>query len=128
MYDVIVVGGGPAGSVAAKKCAEHGLKTLLLEKRKLPRDKVCTGMVMGPLAKNIIKQEFGAIPEQVLVPPRYLAGYIVYAPGAESQRIDYETPIAWRKDLDYWMNLKAKRGRRRDPRWRSGHRCGATGQ
>lgn len=32
MYDVIVVGAGPAGNTAAKKCAEQGLKTLILEK------------------------------------------------------------------------------------------------
>lgn len=44
MWDVVVVGGGPAGSAAAKACAEHGLKTLLLEKFKL-RHKVCTGAV-----------------------------------------------------------------------------------
>ncbi len=32
-YDVIVVGAGPAGSVAARRAAEGGLKTLLIEKR-----------------------------------------------------------------------------------------------
>ncbi|MDD2777624.1 MAG: NAD(P)/FAD-dependent oxidoreductase [Methanocellales archaeon] len=32
-YDVIVVGAGPAGSMAAKTAAEHDLETLLLEKR-----------------------------------------------------------------------------------------------
>jgi flavin-dependent dehydrogenase len=35
-YDVIVVGGGIAGSVAARFSAEHGFKTLLLEKYKTP--------------------------------------------------------------------------------------------
>ncbi|MEM2924940.1 MAG: NAD(P)/FAD-dependent oxidoreductase [Methanocellales archaeon] len=33
MYDVIVVGAGPAGSIAAKTAAELGLKVLLIEKR-----------------------------------------------------------------------------------------------
>lgn len=32
-YDVVVVGGGPGGSVTARDCARKGLKVLLLEKR-----------------------------------------------------------------------------------------------
>jgi digeranylgeranylglycerophospholipid reductase len=32
-YDVIVVGAGPAGSIAARTVAEHGLDVLLIEKR-----------------------------------------------------------------------------------------------
>lgn len=43
MYDVIVVGAGPAGSTAARYAAKAGLNTLLLEKEKLPRIKVCGG-------------------------------------------------------------------------------------
>ncbi len=33
VYDAVVVGAGPAGSVAARKLAERGLNTLLIEKR-----------------------------------------------------------------------------------------------
>ena len=40
-YDVIVVGGGPAGAACATVCASAGLKTLVLEKALFPRDKVC---------------------------------------------------------------------------------------
>ena len=40
-HDVIVCGAGPAGSACAAFCASAGLKTLLLEKAKFPRDKVC---------------------------------------------------------------------------------------
>ena len=32
-YDVIIVGAGPGGAMTARKCAEGGLDTLLLEKR-----------------------------------------------------------------------------------------------
>ena len=42
-YDVIVVGGGPGGSTAARYCAKAGLKTLLIEKEKSPRYKPCGG-------------------------------------------------------------------------------------
>ncbi|UCE11022.1 MAG: FAD-dependent oxidoreductase, partial [Candidatus Thorarchaeota archaeon] len=33
-YDVAVVGAGPAGCTAARVCAESGMKTLLLDRRK----------------------------------------------------------------------------------------------
>jgi geranylgeranyl reductase family protein len=42
-YDVIVVGGGPGGSTAARFCAKAGLKILLIEKERLPRYKPCGG-------------------------------------------------------------------------------------
>src|SRR5688572_16223375 len=36
-WDVLVIGGGPAGSTAAALLAEKGRKVLLLEKEKFPR-------------------------------------------------------------------------------------------
>jgi geranylgeranyl reductase family protein len=41
MFDVAIVGGGPAGSSCAAFCARAGLRTLLLEREKFPREKVC---------------------------------------------------------------------------------------
>jgi len=40
-YEVIVVGGGPAGGTAAYELARRGLDVLLLEKEPLPRYKTC---------------------------------------------------------------------------------------
>ncbi|MCK5238821.1 MAG: NAD(P)/FAD-dependent oxidoreductase [Candidatus Thorarchaeota archaeon] len=45
-YDVIVVGAGPAGTIAAYETASAGHRTLLLEKFSIPRDKSCGGAVM----------------------------------------------------------------------------------
>ena len=42
-YDVVVVGAGPGGATAARFCAQAGLKTLLVEKERLPRYKPCGG-------------------------------------------------------------------------------------
>jgi len=42
-YDVIVVGGGPAGAVAARDCARAGLETIILEQEYYPRPKTCAG-------------------------------------------------------------------------------------
>ena len=43
IFDVIVVGGGPAGATAAKILGEAGVSTLLLDKSSFPRDKPCGG-------------------------------------------------------------------------------------
>lgn len=39
MADVIIIGGGPAGSCAAIVCARHGLRVTLLERERFPRDR-----------------------------------------------------------------------------------------
>ncbi len=44
-YDVLVCGAGPAGACAGYETAAAGLKTLILERRLLPRYKTCGGGV-----------------------------------------------------------------------------------
>lgn len=36
-YDVIIAGGGPAGSITAAQLADHGIRTLVVEKEEFPR-------------------------------------------------------------------------------------------
>jgi flavin-dependent dehydrogenase len=40
-YDLMVVGGGPAGCAAAISAARHGARVLVLERGRFPRHKVC---------------------------------------------------------------------------------------
>lgn len=40
-YDVIIAGGGPAGSSAAIHLAQHDARVLLVEQKKFPRPKLC---------------------------------------------------------------------------------------
>lgn len=43
VWDAIVIGAGPAGAVAALQFAKSGLRTLLVDAKQFPRDKVCGG-------------------------------------------------------------------------------------
>jgi flavin-dependent dehydrogenase len=108
-FDVIVVGAGPGGSIAAKKCAQSGLNTLLLDKRRLPREKVCSGMIMGTWAHEVIDEEFGGIPQDVLADPCLLSGQMIHLPGEEPHIVAWRTELTWRKVLDEWMNQQAKK-------------------
>ena len=41
VYDVVIVGGGPAGSTAALYANRLGLNTIIVDKSIWPRDKIC---------------------------------------------------------------------------------------
>ena len=61
-YDVIVGGAGPSGATAARGCARAGLKTLLIDKEKLPRHKACGGGVNAKAERLLDFQ----IPEEIV--------------------------------------------------------------
>ncbi|NUS16569.1 MAG: geranylgeranyl reductase family protein [Streptomyces sp.] len=48
VWDVVVIGAGPAGASAAHAAAVSGRRVLLLEKAELPRYKTCGGGIIGP--------------------------------------------------------------------------------
>jgi geranylgeranyl reductase family protein len=43
--DVLIVGGGPAGSSCAKRLAAAGKDVIVLDKSRFPRDKICAGWI-----------------------------------------------------------------------------------
>lgn len=47
VYDVVIVGAGPAGTCAAMELAKHDFKVALLDKSTFPRDKICGDFVAG---------------------------------------------------------------------------------
>jgi flavin-dependent dehydrogenase len=73
-YDLIVVGGGPAGSACAITAARLGAKVLLLEKDRFPRQKVCgefvspesLGLLHGLLSNGLVKHDWFSSAPQVI--------------------------------------------------------------
>src|ERR1700730_14623404 len=55
MFDVAIVGSGPAGASCAAFCANAGLRTLLLEREIFPREKVC-GDCLNPACWPILRR------------------------------------------------------------------------
>ena len=54
-FDVAVIGAGIAGSMSAILCSRAGLRTILLERHRFPRDKVC-GCCINGRAIQILKR------------------------------------------------------------------------
>jgi flavin-dependent dehydrogenase len=54
-FDVAIIGGGPAGSSCAAFCALAGLHTLVLERERFPREKVC-GDCLNPSCWSVLER------------------------------------------------------------------------
>ncbi|MDQ3226176.1 MAG: NAD(P)/FAD-dependent oxidoreductase [Chloroflexota bacterium] len=91
--DVIVVGGGPAGSVTASLLAARGHRVLLLDKARFPRHKACSEYVnpagarlLGDLGLDRELQSLGAHRMEAMLihapgGARFLADFASAAPG-----------------------------------------------
>ncbi len=101
-YDVVAVGGGIAGSVAARYAAEGGLKTLLIEKKKVPRHKACSGIQFGYFEKLL-----GAkIPRDKLCTNELKRVRLTF-PNGKSMATRFKMFSFWRDTFDHWLNTLA---------------------
>ncbi len=74
MYEVLVIGAGPAGALAAKTCAESGLRVAIVEKAKIPRPKTCGGGV----SLKALKLIGTPVPEDIV--GQRIEGYRFFSP------------------------------------------------
>ena len=111
MYDLIVIGGGPAGSAAAITAARRGASVLLLERGKFPRHKVCGEFVSAEslaLLKTLLVAEHTELLQNSVTISQarlFLEGQVA------SSTVDPPAASIARFDLDQAL-------------WESAERCG----
>ena len=86
-YDVIVIGGGPAGCAAALDLNQRGYNVALCDQAKFPRDKVC-GEFISPGADPILKQ-LGVLNAIESLAPKRLKGVAISSYESVELGIDY---------------------------------------
>jgi len=88
MFDVIIVGAGPAGTTAALYAHRLGLNCILLDKAVFPRDKICGDALSGKSVR--IMRELNLLDE------------VAKLDGSEINRITFGSP----KNIQFDVNLK----------------------
>ena len=84
-YEVIVVGGGPIGSVLSRRLAQHGLRVLLVERRSSFNPPFrCTGLISPRCLK------LSGLGKEVVL--REIRGGYIYAPNGYSIQVESNIP------------------------------------
>ena len=85
-FDLIIVGGGPAGAAAALYAQRQGLSTALVDKERFPRDKICGDALSGKTVA--ILYELGLLKEVAALPGAAITRIIFGSPDATTANID----------------------------------------
>ncbi|HYB98769.1 MAG TPA: NAD(P)/FAD-dependent oxidoreductase [Candidatus Limnocylindrales bacterium] len=101
--DVLIVGGGPAGSTCARELARSGFDVVIADKAAFPRDKTCAGWVTPAVVDElgIDLEEYGS--GRTLQP---LHGFLVARMGDAAHVHRYDTPVSYgirRCEFDHYL-------------------------
>ncbi len=102
--DVVIVGASLSAAAAAKRLIDAGLETIILERKQLPRHKICSG-ILSPRGHRFLLENFGPLPREALHEPTACRGVTFHFPSMVSMSMDFfggTTPHLHRKYSDYW--------------------------
>ena len=110
MFDVVVIGGGPAGAAAAITAAREGLGVLLMERGRFPRQRVCGEFVSAESLSLLESLLHGQSP-LIANAPRIAKGRLFVDGRVISTVIDPPAASIARYDLDQALWQSAVRER-----------------
>ncbi|MCG8548872.1 MAG: geranylgeranyl reductase family protein [Desulfobacterales bacterium] len=103
MYDVVIVGAGPAGTTAGYLLGRSGFSVLVLDRKKFPRKKACAGGIT-PKAMAIYPFDISSFVRRICREVK------IVRPGRASFTVRANTPLCYitkRMDLDGYSLGKA---------------------
>ena len=104
--DVLIVGAGPAGTVAARHLAAAGARVRIVDRATFPRDKLC-GDTLNPGCMAMLSRIDPALERRIRTRALATTGMTITGPRAVTVRADY--PVGFtgaavlRRDLDQWL-------------------------
>lgn len=104
-YDAVVVGAGPSGAAVAKGLVDAGLEVLVVEKKALPRYKICSGLI-NEKSLRLTQRYFGDIPKSCYSRPEIIKGVRLWRDGESYTDWPFGekgAPNVWRAQYDYWL-------------------------
>ena len=107
LYDVVISGAGPSGAAAARGLSNAGLRVLVIEKNRLPRYKMCSGIIFKK-SQDLTEKYFGKIPDTAYVKPRLLSGVRLWSDLERFADWPFNkngdgAPNIWRSEYDNWL-------------------------
>jgi geranylgeranyl reductase family protein len=105
--DVLIVGGGPAGSTCAWRLVQAGMDVMVLDKKTFPRDKVCAGWITPAVVKSLQLDVEDYRRGRVFQPiQRFCTGSV----GGGEVEVGYDAPVSFgirRYEFDHYLLQRA---------------------
>lgn len=101
--DVLIVGGGPAGSTCASRLVRAGLDVVVIDKSPFPRDKVCAGWITPQVVATLSLDLEDYRRGRVLQP---ITGFRTGIIGGEARSTDYGSTVSYgirRCEFDHYL-------------------------
>jgi len=102
-HDVLIVGGGPAGSTCAWQLQQSGVNVAILDRAVFPRDKVCAGWITPAVIEELQLDLEAYRQERTLQP---ITGFITGFIGQRGRQTDYDRVVSYgirRREFDDWL-------------------------